>query len=346
MLTIYEKILCALLSALLEAGGCTLPESSLQQLPSSTLVCLKEKLHLGWEKAVWKTADRLPGIYRAAGAVNLQEIQNRADQEKQAAALQKELELRFFRTPEILSDSGKADPQALVQKKRFEMRASSAEASPVGERSESQGGVFEEKGFHTACPVDGILSLEDESVGFLDFSESFVLPVSGPVSAGTWAYPGGGLHLGLDTAVPIGTPVRAPANGLVLYASGSQPSAGGFPGCWNGWPAGAGNSLLLLCETGQGVFAFSFFHLSSPLYVQPGSAVKQNDILALSGNSGNSTGPHVHLEVIDLTLSFEEAVQYFQKTADFSFGCGWNNPQMISQYGRRVRPELFFGLIG
>ena len=50
-------------------------------------------------------------------------------------------------------------------------------------------------------------------------SDGWLNPVSGPTSAGTWYYPGGGVHLGVDRAVPIGTPIYAPADGLIIPIS-------------------------------------------------------------------------------------------------------------------------------
>lgn len=59
----------------------------------------------------------------------------------------------------------------------------------------------------------------------------FINPVpAGRTSAGTWAYPGGGLHLGMDRAAPVGSELVAPASGLIIFASNTQPSNSGFLG--------------------------------------------------------------------------------------------------------------------
>ena len=60
---------------------------------------------------------------------------------------------------------------------------------------------------------------------------------------------------------------------------------------------------------------------------------------ALPIYAGNSTGPHTHVEICELTMSLEEAVSYFLDTADFSFGTGWDTPGACSQMACRMRPE-------
>lgn len=196
----------------------------------------------------------------------------------------------------------------------------------------AMGGITETAGI--AC------TLSDAS---LVPSHTLTVPVaSAYVSAGTWTYPDGGTHLGLDLAAPIGTPVTAPANAYILWQSADQPADSGYLGNYSGYPAGAGNSILMLCPTEDALYAVSLAHLSNIHYVKGGQTVSQGDVIALSGNAGNSTGPHTHVEVFELDVSFETAVRYFSDTADFSFGCGWQDPEARSAMGRRLRPELVF----
>jgi murein DD-endopeptidase MepM/ murein hydrolase activator NlpD len=81
-------------------------------------------------------------------------------------------------------------------------------------------------------------------------------------------------HMGIDVATPLGTPVRAPFSGVVVDASG---------GAW-------GKSIYLV---GRNV-ALRFSHLSS-IDVPSGSIVKAGQIIAKTGNTGNSTGPHLDI---------------------------------------------------
>ncbi|MFO0753664.1 MAG: M23 family metallopeptidase [Thermodesulfovibrionales bacterium] len=85
-------------------------------------------------------------------------------------------------------------------------------------------------------------------------------------------------HSGLDISTAAGTPVRATAEGVVSFA---------------GWSAGNGN--LVVIEHG---FGFSTFYAhNSSTVAGVGKRVKRGDIVAYSGSTGNSTGPHLHYEV-------------------------------------------------
>jgi murein DD-endopeptidase MepM/ murein hydrolase activator NlpD len=86
------------------------------------------------------------------------------------------------------------------------------------------------------------------------------------------------LHLGLDIAAPIGSDVRAPAAGEVLFA-GERPGYG----------------LLVALETGGGYVAY-FAHLDR-VVVTPGQEVQAGETLGRSGNTGQTSGPHLHYEI-------------------------------------------------
>ena len=85
-------------------------------------------------------------------------------------------------------------------------------------------------------------------------------------------------HHGLDIAVNIGTKVYAPANGKVK-----------FVGRQGGW------GKVLKIDHGNG-YRTVYAHLSR-IVVKPGSEIKRGDLVAESGNSGRSSGPHLHYEV-------------------------------------------------
>ncbi len=102
-------------------------------------------------------------------------------------------------------------------------------------------------------------------------------PVVGPVTSGfgsRW----GRVHEGIDIAVGSGTPVRAAAAGTVVYA---------------GWISGYGNIVVI--DHGNGI-STAYAHNSS-LLVGQGATVAGGAVISLSGNTGHSTGPHVHFEV-------------------------------------------------
>lgn len=114
-----------------------------------------------------------------------------------------------------------------------------------------------------------------------DFREAFAWPAQGRVSGvfgsqrildGVPKQP----HYGLDIAVPVGTPVRAPAGGIVSLAQADLYFTGG----------------TLVIDHGHGL-ASVLVHLSR-LLVRPGERVARGQVVALSGKSGRATGAHLH----------------------------------------------------
>jgi murein DD-endopeptidase MepM/ murein hydrolase activator NlpD len=86
------------------------------------------------------------------------------------------------------------------------------------------------------------------------------------------------MHAGLDIAGPHGKEIVAPADGTVVFA---------------GLEGGYGNVLVI--DHGYGIKT-RYGHLSA-IKVKAGERVKRGDIVAALGNTGRSTGPHVHYEV-------------------------------------------------
>ncbi len=183
------------------------------------------------------------------------------------------------------------------------------------------------------CAVDFDTNMAHQSEGWIPILRN------GTISAGTWQYPSGGMHLGLDVAAPMFSSIYAPANGLVLYADGPVDSNNGYLGNFCGWPLGGGNSIFLVIPIHEKLFGVSLCHLSNQIYVVAGQQVIQGDVIALSGNSGNSTGPHTHIEVFQIDVSLDALIQYFSTTADFSLGNGFDHPSGCSSIACRVRPE-------
>ncbi len=85
------------------------------------------------------------------------------------------------------------------------------------------------------------------------------------------------LHNGIDIAIPEGTPVTAVGPGVVAY-SGQRPGYG----------------FTVLVEHPNGMI--TLYGHNSRLEAIQGQAVDQNTVIALSGNTGRSTGPHLHFE--------------------------------------------------
>lgn len=110
-----------------------------------------------------------------------------------------------------------------------------------------------------------------------------IWPLSGTLSSGFGprSSPGGigsTYHEGIDISVPEGTPIRAAASGTVIMAS--------YNGGYGNYTCIDHGSGLSTCYAHQSGFA-----------VSSGQSVDQGQIIGYSGNTGSSTGPHLHFEV-------------------------------------------------
>lgn len=106
------------------------------------------------------------------------------------------------------------------------------------------------------------------------------LPISGAISSryGAVSRIRSSAHTGLDIAASIGTPIKVVADGIVLSAS--------YSGSYG---------YLVKVDHGNGVE--TWYAHTSKMYVKAGQEVKAGDVIAAVGNTGNSTGSHLHLEV-------------------------------------------------
>jgi len=86
------------------------------------------------------------------------------------------------------------------------------------------------------------------------------------------------MHEGLDVGAPYGTHVNAPADGIITFS---------------GMKAGFGKFVQI--DHGYGIE--TIYAHNQNLYVKPGQKVKRGALLAAVGNTGHSTGPHLHYEV-------------------------------------------------
>ena len=114
---------------------------------------------------------------------------------------------------------------------------------------------------------------------------TYIKPISGGRQSSGFGYrkaPTKGAssyHQGIDWATPTGTAVMAASSGTVVKA---------------GWGGGYGNVIYINHPDGTQT---RYAHLSKVL-VSPGQYVSQGQKIALSGNTGVSTGPHVHFEIV------------------------------------------------
>ena len=109
----------------------------------------------------------------------------------------------------------------------------------------------------------------------------FIRPVSsGPITA-TAYYSSGKFHGAVDYGVSVGTPVKAAADGVVMTTKNLSSSYGTY----------------VVIQHANGLQTYYAHGKSGSISVEPGEIVKQGQQIMLSGNTGNSSGPHLHFEV-------------------------------------------------
>lgn len=115
----------------------------------------------------------------------------------------------------------------------------------------------------------------------LGFAQIFIRPVEGRISgrfgrARSYNGQPGAPHSGMDIAAATGTPVKAPASGVVIFAAPDLYLTGG----------------TLVIDHGHGISS-TFLHLSR-IDVKAGDPVQRGDVVAAVGATGRATGPHLH----------------------------------------------------
>ena len=126
--------------------------------------------------------------------------------------------------------------------------------------------------------VSAVRTRDDARTGF---AQSFAWPVQGRISgrfgrARVYNGKPGSPHSGMDIAAPTGTPIRAPAAGIVTFAAPDLYLTGG----------------TVLLDHGHGVSS-NFLHMSR-IDVAVGDRVEQGQVLGAVGATGRATGPHLH----------------------------------------------------
>lgn len=134
-----------------------------------------------------------------------------------------------------------------------------------------------------------------------DKAESWIKPVAAKITSpfGNRKHPVTGqlkLHNGIDLAVPVGTQVKSPMSGTIEAVSTTK----------------AGGTQIVISHPNG--FLSGYAHLSKAL-VKKGDKVKQGDVIALSGNTGQSTGPHLHLTMKDATGKYIDPGKVIYRTS-------------------------------
>jgi murein DD-endopeptidase MepM/ murein hydrolase activator NlpD len=133
-------------------------------------------------------------------------------------------------------------------------------------------GTGSKKHLPTGPPLDNVPE---------QYSGSMRWPLDAYIVSSEFGERWGKMHKGMDMAADVGEPVYAIADGEVIYAGDSL--------------RGYGNAVILRHDKKTS----SLYAHNSELKVKQGEQVKQGTLIALLGNTGHSTGPHVHFEIRD-----------------------------------------------
>lgn len=135
-----------------------------------------------------------------------------------------------------------------------------------------------------AAMSSGSYTDSDATAGNSVISGSGILahPCPGATISSTFGPRWGTTHKGIDFSASTGTPYYAADSGTVLYATND----GGYNG-------GAGNWVVLVHGNGM---VTKYMH-SSAVFVSPGEYVERGQNIGQVGNTGDSTGPHLHFQV-------------------------------------------------
>lgn len=129
------------------------------------------------------------------------------------------------------------------------------------------------------APVTKVISVGTKARPKTVATGKFRRPINGGIISSNFGYRRSGFHKGVDFAAKIGTPVYASDGGTVTYA---------------GWKRG-GWGYLVVINHGNGLE--SYYAHNSKILVSVGQKVAKGEQISKMGSTGNSTGPHVHLEV-------------------------------------------------
>jgi len=208
-------------------------------------------------------------------AVLEQERQKQVELKAESAKKKEEVEKR------------KAEQQAILNKAQNDKATAEQAYNELEASSQQIGDMLRSRAAARAAAASG----SDSSGGGSDSSYyqpvsgsgRFIWPVNGVITSpfGYRNHPIFGrqiLHSGIDIGVDSGTPVHAADSGVVVEA---------------GWLGGYGYAVVI--DHGNGLS--TLYGHNSSLNVSAGQSVSQGQVIAYSGSTGNSTGPHVHFEV-------------------------------------------------
>ncbi len=160
-----------------------------------------------------------------------------------------------------------------------------------------------------------------------------------------WYYTNGVPHNGTDLAVSIGTPIVSVGNGIVATTQ---------DGCGNGYLGNScgyayGNRVSTIVNIDGVIYGIVNAHLlAGTINVSRGSLISAGQVLGMSGNSGSSTGPHFHIEIIRFAEdNIVDAYQNWGNSMNFGTLSASASNRRICAFGYsepcRIDPADIFG---
>ena len=178
-------------------------------------------------------------------------------------------------------NSNNIDKISIVEKYEPELKElTTTEAAVASLYKEKPKIVVAKRTYTTYAATGSVNTATTTAGGAPELGIKLIRPVSGIISSrfGERSSIRSSVHTGLDLATATGTPIAAAASGTVTFS---------------GWKGSYGN--LLVISHGNGVQTY-YGHCSA-LYVSAGAEVSQGQTIGAVGSTGNSTGPHLHVEV-------------------------------------------------
>jgi len=130
-------------------------------------------------------------------------------------------------------------------------------------------------------------------------------------------------HHGVDVACPTGTPLTAPADGTIVHKG-----------------AGASGGYTLIVKHAPDLFTV-YYHLREPSHLNKGTRVERGERIAWSGNTGASTGPHLHFEVRHPTRTWGQTVDpmpYFEAEPEIVIEEPVTVEKLVEELEKPVKP--------
>lgn len=333
---------------------------ALEEKVKKRMVASQSTMHFNQYLDILMGASSFQDLLRiASGLISITQYDEKTLKDLEALRLQlseekKQLEKAKAELEEAKKEMEEAK-QALIEQQN-ELLLTQAQQEVILEEYQKQYAKLQAESNNISSNIDAISEAMQRlaEAGTLDdviTAGGWTYPVPGAyISAGTWYYPGGGIHLGMDFAASVGTPVLAAGNGVVMNSANGCPTYGGLGntcGSNIGGAAGGGNQVQLLVSINGSLYGVNYNHMMLNSVIATGTIVTSGTQIGMVGSSGNSSGPHCHIEVYYLGDASNFSNYAATWNGDVAFGTGWYTyaRKCDAGYGApcRLRPETVFG---